>query len=165
VIKLPTGAPAPARASQPAPAAKVVPAAAPEPTSTRVGASDVQSVAAAHGVSPSLATAIAWQESGFNNGMVSSANARGVMQVMPGTWDWVQAYLTGGRRLNPFSAEDNVRAGTLYLGHLLRQAGGDPALAAAGYYQGLASVRQIGMLPETRRYVANVLALRGRFGG
>jgi hypothetical protein len=26
-------------------------------------------------------------------------------------------------------------------------------------------VRRIGMLPETRRYVANVLALRGRFGG
>ena len=43
-----------------------------------------------HGVSPSLATAIAWQESGFNNSMVSCANARGVMQVMPGTWDYVQ---------------------------------------------------------------------------
>ena len=38
-------------------------------------------------------------------------------------------------------------------------------MAAAGYYQGLASVQRIGMLPETRRYVANVLALRGRFGG
>src|SRR4051812_28964916 len=99
VIKLPTGAPAPARASQPAPAAKVVPQAAPEPTAARVGASDVQSVAAAHGVSPSLATAIAWQESGFNNSMVSSANARGVMQVMPGTWDYVQKNLAG-RQLN-----------------------------------------------------------------
>ena len=42
---------------------------------------------------------------------------------------------------------------------------GDPALAAAGYYQGLSSVRRIGMLPETRRYVDNVLALRSRFGG
>ena len=39
------------------------------------------------------------------------------------------------------------------------------AIAAAGYYQGLASVRKIGMLPETERYVANVMALRGRFGG
>jgi len=36
---------------------------------------------------------------------------------------------------------------------------------AAAYYQGLASVRRIGMLPETRRYVANVMALRARFGG
>ena len=38
-------------------------------------------------------------------------------------------------------------------------------MAAAAYYQGLGSVRRIGMLPETRRYVANVLALRSRFGG
>jgi N-acetylmuramoyl-L-alanine amidase len=164
VIKLPGGATAPARAGEPAPA-PVVPAADPEPTPARVGAGDVQSVAAQYGVSPSLAAAIAWQESGFNNGMVSEANARGVMQVMPGTWDWVQTYLAGSRRLNPFSAEDNVRAGSLYLRRLLEQSGGDPALAAAGYYQGLASVQRSGMLPETRRYVANVLALRSRFGG
>jgi hypothetical protein len=26
-------------------------------------------------------------------------------------------------------------------------------------------VRSIGMLPETQRYVANVMALRSRFGG
>jgi soluble lytic murein transglycosylase-like protein len=86
------------------------------------------------------------------------------MQVLPGTWDWVQANLASGR-LDPFSATDNVRAGSLYLSQLLRQTGGNPALAAAGYYQGLASVRRIGMLPETRRYVADVLALRSRFDG
>jgi hypothetical protein len=53
----------------------------------------------------------------------------------------------------------------LYLGQLLRDTGGDAATAAAAYYQGLASVRDRGMLPETERYVANVMALRGRFGG
>src|SRR5688572_28777073 len=73
VLKLPSGAPAPAQASEPAPAATVVPDAAPEPTPQQVSAADVQNVAAAHGVSPSLAAAIAWQESGFSNGMVSSA--------------------------------------------------------------------------------------------
>jgi len=41
----------------------------------------------------------------------------------------------------------------------------DERLATAGYYQGLASVRRIGLLPETERYVENVFALRGRFGG
>ena len=61
--------------------------------------------------------------------------------------------------------EDNVHAGSLYLGQLLRETGGDRAMAAAGYYQGLASVRKIGMLPETEQYVDNVMALRGRFGG
>jgi soluble lytic murein transglycosylase-like protein len=164
VIKLPTGAPTPARASQPAPAAKVVPVAAPEPSPARVGASDVQSVAAANGVSPSLATAIAWQESGFNNGMVSSANARGVMQVMPGTWDYVQKNLAT-RQLNPHSAADNVTAGVLYLKSLLNQTGGNESQAIAAYYQGLGALRSRGVFDDTAKYVANVQALRGRFGG
>jgi soluble lytic murein transglycosylase-like protein len=165
LLKLPTGSPTPPRAAEPAPAATVVPQAAPEPTPSRVGASTVQSVAAANGVSPSLAAAIAWQESGFNNAMVSSANARGVMQVMPGTWSYVQQNLLNGRSLNPASATDNVTAGVLYLKSLLNQTGGNEAAAIAGYYQGLGSVQSRGVLPETAHYVANVEALRSRFGG
>lgn len=164
VLKLPAGAPAPARSSEPLPVQRVVPAANPAPTPVRVGAADVQQAATAHGVSPSLAAAIAWQESGFNNAMVSNANARGVMQVMPGTWDYVQANLTQGR-LDPNSAVDNVNAGVLYLQHLLQESGGDEATAIAGYYQGLGSVRSRGLFDDTQRYVANVQALRSRFGG
>ncbi len=165
VLKLPTGAPAPAGASTPAPAQTVVPNAAPEPTAQRLTAADVQSIAAAHGVSPSLAAAIAWQESGFNNGMVSGANARGVMQVMPGTWNYVQQNLAGGQQLNPDSATDNVHAGVMYLKRLLDESGGDESAAIAGYYQGLSSVRDRGMFDDTKQYVANVQALRSRFGG
>ncbi len=165
VLKLPGGAPAPAQASQPAPAATVVPEAAPEPTAQQVTAADVQNVAAVHGVSPSLAAAIAWQESGFNNGMVSPANARGVMQVMPGTWDYVQQNLAGGQALDPNSATDNIHAGVMYLKRLITDAGGDENAAIAGYYQGLASVRERGMYDDTQQYVNNVQALRSRFGG
>jgi soluble lytic murein transglycosylase-like protein len=164
VVKLPTGSPTPARAAQPAPATRVVPTAAPAPTPTRLTASDVQSIAAQYGVSPSLAAAVAWQESGFNNSMVSGANARGVMQVMPGTWSYVQANLAG-RALDPSSAHDNVSAGVLYLKRLLAESGGNESTAIAGYYQGIGSVRSRGMLPETAHYVANVQALRSRFGG
>ena len=164
VLKLPSGAPAPPRASEPLPSQRVVPAAGPKPTPTRVGAADIQSVAAQHGVSPSLAAAIAWQESGFNNGMVSSANARGVMQVMPGTWDYVETNLAG-RKLDTGSATDNVQAGVLYLKHLLEETGGDENTAIAGYYQGLGAVRSRGLFDDTQQYVANVQALRSRFGG
>ena len=163
VVKLPTGAPTPPLAVEPVPAARVVPAAAPVATPGRVTAGEIAMVANRNGVPASLAAAVAWQESGFNNAMVSSANARGVMQVMPGTWDWVQANLAR-RHLNPALPIDNVGAGVLYLGYLLRQTGGDHATAAAGYYQGLSSVRRIGMLPETKQYVASVLSLRSRFG-
>jgi N-acetylmuramoyl-L-alanine amidase len=162
IIKLPTGAVI--NTTVPAPARTIVPRAAPMASPGRLSAGQVGTLAAQTGAPSSLAAAIAWQESGFNNAMISPANARGVMQVMPGTWSWVQANLSRGR-LNPSSPADNVKAGSLYLAHLLRETNGDPALAAAAYYQGLSSVRRIGMLPETRRYVANVLALRGRFGG
>jgi LysM repeat protein len=162
VIKLPTGATI--NTTTPAPARTIVPQAAPMASPGRLSAGQVGSLAAQSGAPSSLAAAIAWQESGFNNPMISPANARGVMQVMPGTWNWVQSNLSS-TRLDPASPTDNVKAGSLYLAHLLRETNGDPALAAAGYYQGLASVRRIGMLPETQRYVANVLALRGRFGG
>jgi LysM repeat protein len=161
VIKLPTGATI--NATTPAPARTIVPQAAPMASPGRLSAGQVGTLAAQSGAPSSLASAIAWQESGFNNAMISPANARGIMQVMPGTWSWVQSNLSS-TRLDPSSPTDNVKAGSLYLAHLLRETNGDPAIAAAGYYQGLASVRRIGMLPETQRYVANVLALRGRFG-
>ncbi len=48
----------------------------------------------------------------------------------------------------------------LYLRQLLRETGGDQTRAVASYYQGAASVRQRGLLPETEQYVANVMALK-----
>jgi LysM repeat protein len=152
--------------SQPVGAAAAGSAAAPPyPTPERVSASQIGQVAAVHGVSPSLAAAVAWQESGFNNNLVSTADARGVMQITPGTWDWIQNSLNPGTPLAPASAIDNVRGGVLLLHSLLSSTGGDPALAAAGYYQGLPSVQRYGMYSDTQRYVNSVLALRRQFGG
>jgi N-acetylmuramoyl-L-alanine amidase len=160
-LKLPTSA---APASAPSPEPTQVPEAAPNPTPGQTSASEVGSVAASHGVDPSLAAAVAYQESGFNNGVVSSANARGVMQILPGTWEWIQQNLTS-EPLDPNSASDNVHAGVMYLDQLLQDTGGDESAAVAAYYQGLGSVQSSGMLPETEQYVNNVMALRGRFGG
>jgi soluble lytic murein transglycosylase-like protein len=137
----------------------------PYPTPERVTAPQVGSIAADNGVPASLAAAIAWQESGFNNDLVSSADARGVMQILPGTWDWIQHSLDNGAPLAPASASDNVRGGVLLLHSLLDATGGDPAMAAAGYYQGLPSVQRHGLYPDTQRYVQNVLALEHQFGG
>ncbi|MGH2885928.1 MAG: lytic transglycosylase [Solirubrobacteraceae bacterium] len=137
----------------------------PYPTPERVSAPEVGSIAAANGVPASLADAIAWQESGFNNDLVSSADARGVMQILPGTWQWIQQTLDTGAPLAPASAADNVRGGVLLLHSLLNATGGDPAMAAAGYYQGLPSVQQHGMYSDTQQYVQSVLALERQFGG
>jgi len=136
-----------------------------QPTSEAVTASDVGSIAAANGVSPSLAEAIGYQESGFNNGLVSSTGATGVMQIEPGTWNYIGQNLVSPPPLSATSARDNVRGGVLLLRSLLDQTGGDPSLAAAGYYQGLQSLRAHGMYADTQQYVASVLALAQRFGG
>lgn len=164
VLKLPTGAPTPSNPA-PAPTQVVVPEAAPNPTPERVTSSQIAEIAAAHGVPPGLVNAIAWQESGDNNAMVSSANARGVMQIMPGTWDWVNHTLAGPNPLNPNSAIDNVRGGVLYLRQLLNDFGGDQNSAIAAYYQGEGAVKSRGLYTDTQQYVNSVNALRAaRFG-
>jgi N-acetylmuramoyl-L-alanine amidase len=147
-------------------AAQGDPAAPPYPTAESMSASQIGQVGANNGATWSLADAIAWQESGFNNNLVSSADARGIMQILPGTWAWIQHNLVAGApALAPASAYDNVRGGSLLLHWLLQQTGGDPAMAAAGYYQGLSSVRQYGMFQDTKQYVQSVMALKARFGG
>jgi N-acetylmuramoyl-L-alanine amidase len=137
----------------------------PYPTEETVTPSEVGSTAEANGVPPSLAEAIASQESGFNNNLTSSADARGVMQILPETWRWIGQELAGSTPLTPASAASNVRGGVLLLHSLLEATGGDPSLAAAGYFQGLESVRREGEAPETEEYVNNVLALQHQFGG
>ncbi len=109
----------------------------PYTTPQTVSPSEVGSIAAANGVPPSLAEAIADQESGFNNALTSSADARGVMQILPGTWNWIGQTLAGPTPLAPASAFSNVRAGVLLLHSLLQSTGGNQAEAAAGYFQGL----------------------------
>lgn len=162
ILKLPTGAQL--NPSTPAPSQRIVPNAPPYPTPEFVSSDTIRQSAINHGVPASVAAAIGWQESGFNNDLVSSANARGVMQILPGTWSWIDQNLAGDS-LNPNSALDNVNAGVLYLRQLLNDTGGNVREAIASYYQGLDSVKRIGMLPDTKEYVDSVVALRPRFGG
>ena len=135
----------------------------PQPTLEHVSGAEIAGVADANRVPAALAEAIAWEESGWNNDEVSSVGAVGVMQIVPTTWSWIDRYLTPSKPLGTASASENVRAGVLLLHQLLGLTGGNEALAVAGYYQGLGSVQAHGMYPDTRHYVANVLALAQRF--
>ena len=175
VLRLPGGSTMPAGATSPSSVASSEPVgraatgplrAPPYPTPQRVTAGQIGSIASANGVPPSLAQAIGWQESGFNNDLVSPAGARGVMQIMPGTWNWIGTVLNrGGIPLAPASALDNVRGGVIMLHALLGATGGNQAETAAGYYQGLSSVQEHGMYRDTQQYVRDVMALSRRFGG
>jgi LysM repeat protein len=120
----------------------------------------IAATARQQGVSPSLALAVAYQESGFNPRVVSVADAIGAMQVIPSTGTWASAVV--GRQLDLLNPYDNATAGVLLLRVLVSSASSTEQ-AIAGYYQGLASVRRNGMYADTKQYVANVLALRASF--
>ncbi|HEY7017563.1 MAG TPA: peptidoglycan-binding protein [Gaiellaceae bacterium] len=113
-----------------------------------------------YGMDARLVRALAWMESGFQPGLVSSAGARGVMQVLPVTRSYVQTVLL--RKKVPNSVSGNIQIGVVYLRELLREFRSDSTLALAAWYQGPASVRKHGQLAATRQFVANVLALRSR---
>ena len=113
-----------------------------------------------YGLDPGLVRALAWMESGYQPGLVSSSGARGVMQVLPITRDYVETVLL--RKKIPNSVSGNIQIGVVYLREVLREFRGKERLALAGWYQGPSSVRRHGQLPETRQFVANVLALRLR---
>ncbi|HSO42255.1 MAG TPA: lytic transglycosylase domain-containing protein, partial [Rhodospirillales bacterium] len=97
-----------------------------------------------HPVEPALVLAMIRQESEFDRGAVSSAGARGLMQLMPGTAKQVAASLD-----LPYSPDrltrdpaSNVKLGRAYLSTLLSSFDGSVALAFAAYNAGPSRVRQ-----------------------
>jgi soluble lytic murein transglycosylase-like protein len=109
---------------------------------------------AAHrtGFPVSLLVAVAWVESRMNPDARSSAGARGLLQLMPGT----------ARSLG--SSGDNPRAsisdGARYLNEMLGRFGGNLELALAAYNAGPTAVERAGRAPTigTLRYVKRVEA-------
>ena len=112
-----------------------------------------------YGVDPKLARALAWMESGFQQDVVSSVGAIGVMQLLPETWEFVDTVLLGVR--TPRTYEGNVRAGVRYLRWQLGEFDGNVRLALAGWYQGARAVRERGLFNETKEFVRIVQALYG----
>jgi hypothetical protein len=114
-----------------------------------------------YGMSSTFVRAVAWMESGFQWNVRSSANAWGVMQIIPPTWRFVERVLMG--RNVPRTARGNIRVGIVYLRHLYRIFGGNARLTLAAYYQGPRAVRRHGLYDETRVYVRTILQLQRRF--
>jgi LysM repeat protein len=112
-----------------------------------------------HGVDAQLALAIAWQESGWQMGVVSDARAIGAMQVLPSTGRWMEHY--AGRRLDLRRLGDNAKAGVLLL-HVLARHTHRRTHKIGAYYQGLGAVQRHGLYQETRAYVDDVEAIKRR---
>lgn len=95
----------------------------------------VQREASANSIDPYLVMALIRQESAFNPGARSIANARGLMQVLPRT----ARTRKGGRRASAqrlYDPELNVQIGTDILQHALEQNQGVFEQAMAAYHAG-----------------------------
>lgn len=127
--------------------------------------------AQAQGLDPAWTSGLIRAESAFNRHANSSANARGLMQLLPGT----ARQLVGKRAAAPdlYHAPTNLRLGTRYLRLQLDRFEGDPLATTAAYNAGPNAVARwlpkasrqwpelwVETIPfyETRDYVARVLA-------
>lgn len=90
------------------------------------------------GAEPALVNAITRQESNFELGAVSSANARGPMQLLPSTAQAVARRL-GVPHSTPMLTTDaahNLRLGSAYINDMLTRYSGAMPMAAAAYNAG-----------------------------
>ena len=94
-----------------------------------------------NGLDPAWPAAVILAESSYQPDAVSSANAQGLMQLMPATAEWIagkfdEAYAEGCL----FDPETNIRYGCWYLGYLYGRFHGDLTCATAAYHAGQGQV-------------------------
>jgi hypothetical protein len=129
----------------------------------------VEQVSQKYGVDSSLIHAVIENESSYRTTAVSSAGAKGLMQLMDETGSSMGV-------TNPFDAEKNVDGGTRFLSYLLKKYDGNEAVALAAYNTGPGRVDRLGIhsndelwanfsaLPqETQNYVTKVLKSKTHF--
>ena len=94
-------------------------------------------------VDRSFISAIIARESHYDTKAESRVGARGLMQIMQDTGEWVSGRLA----VRPYSYELlfepqlNIRFGAWYLGYLSAQFNGDPVMIASAYHAGANNVK------------------------
>ncbi|MBN1968061.1 MAG: transglycosylase SLT domain-containing protein [Candidatus Delongbacteria bacterium] len=113
----------------------------------------IEKYADEYGVDSTLVKSVIYNESGGNYRAVSSAGAKGLMQLMDGTSEDMGVS-------NPFRPADNIQGGVKYLSKLLKKYNNDIELTLAAYNAGPGNVDKYGGIPpfkETINYVKKVM--------
>lgn len=112
----------------------------------------IEEFAAYEGLDAGMLKAVAYVESGWDQGARSPAGAVGVMQLMPETAAWLERDVFGYELNEDTSVYDNVKAGTRLL-KILLDASGDLDTALAAYYQGQGATTGGVLYEDTKGYV------------
>lgn len=102
----------------------------------------VERYAAENKVDKTLIYAVIKTESNFDSEAVSNVGARGLMQIMDDTFQWIRFRLGDSEDLNydiMFDPEQNIRYGSYLIGYLLEYFG-SMDLAICAYHAGVGSV-------------------------
>lgn len=92
-----------------------------------------------------LVAAIVYTESGYDTAATSSVGARGLMQVMPSTGEWIHKKLSKSYPFDPdvlYTADGALTYGCWYLGFLMDRFDGDRVTAIAAYHAGQGEVEK-----------------------
>ena len=102
----------------------------------------VETYTTAHKLEKSFIYAVIKCESSFDPNAVSSVGARGLMQIMPETYRWLQSK-TGDTNSDDqlFDPETSIRYGCMLYEILLQQFG-DERVAVAAYHAGMGNVEK-----------------------
>ncbi len=130
--------------------------------------------AIANDIDPYLLAAIIKVESNFNPNATSPAGAKGLLQIMPETGEWIANEMGKGDFTTDqlYDPETSIKMGAWYLANLKKEFVGDHALLLAAYNAGRGNVKKwleeehwtgeektIDQIPfpETRHYIRKVL--------
>ena len=107
-------------------------------------ADTITAYADAQELDPALVAAVILCESSYDPKAESRLGARGLMQLMPDTAEWV-AHKLGEDGAdysfdNLYDPQTNIRFGTWYLGYFSRRSNGDPTKIVCAYHAGQGNV-------------------------
>lgn len=105
----------------------------------------VDKYAQEYGLDKYLLYAVIKTESSFDSEAVSNVGARGLMQIMEETFDWIQFRLGEEGETSyddMFDPETNIRYGGYLVSYLLETFGQDVETAAAAYHSGAGQVSE-----------------------
>lgn len=119
----------------------------------------IKSASEKFGVNINLIKAVILAESAGKENAISSANAKGLMQIIDSTAEYLGIK-------NVWHPKENIFGGTKYLAELLQRYNGNLKLALAGYNAGPANVEKYNGIPpfsETKSYINRVLSYLNYF--